>query len=212
MKEVPGVIVCASCDAVHVRLELQAREVALCQRCGLEIDRHHGQQNDWMLPLTVASLMVFTVAHVFPIVQIELRGLSSQTTLLSAVIALAREDMVLVALLVLATTLLFPLSQMLMLLWVLVPLRWQQRAPGFAWLLRAMQLLKPWGMVEIFLLGVLIAIIKLSSMAVVMPGPALWAFMALTVLLTVVTAFDPRSLWRMLDAADAYQPVESRAQ
>jgi paraquat-inducible protein A len=156
--------------------------------------------------------MVFTVAHVFPIVQIELRGLSSQTTLLSAVIALAREDMVLVALLVLATTLLFPLSQMLMLLWVLVPLRWQQRAPGFAWLLRAMQLLRPWGMVEIFLLGVLIAIIKLSSMAVVMPGPALWAFMALTVLLTVVTAFDPRSLWRMLDAADAYQPVESRAQ
>ncbi|MFB0900152.1 MAG: paraquat-inducible protein A, partial [Polaromonas sp.] len=51
-----------------------------------------------------------------------------------------------------------------------------------------------------FLLGVLIALIKLSSMAIVLPGPALWAFMALTVLLTVVTALEPRSLWKMLGA------------
>jgi paraquat-inducible protein A len=200
MKEVPDAIICASCDAVHVRVKLQPHEVAWCQRCGLEIDRHRGKQHDRMLPLTVASLIVFTIAHVFPIVEIELRGLHSQTTLLGAVMALASEGMVLVALLVLATTLLFPLFQMLMLLWLLVPLRRQQRAAGFAWLVRAMQLLRPWGMIEIFLLGVLIALIKLSSMAIVLPGPALWAFMALTVLLTVVTALEPRSLWKMLGA------------
>jgi paraquat-inducible protein A len=208
MKKVPNAIICASCDAVHARVELQEHEVAWCQRCGLEIDRHHGKQNDRMLPLTVAGLIIFTIAHVFPIVEIELRGLHSQTTLLSVVIALASEGMVLVALLVLVTTLLFPLLQMLMLLWLLVPLRRQQRAVGLAWLVRAMQMLRPWGMIEIFLLGVLIALIKLSSMAIVLPGPALWAFVALTVLLTVVTAFDPRSLWKMLGAADTTEPIE----
>lgn len=201
MKEVPGAIICSSCDAVYRRLVLREREVVHCQRCGIELDRHPGMQYHRMLPLTVASLIVFTIAHVFPIVEIELRGLHSQTTLLSAVIALAGEGMGLVALLVLATTLLFPLFQMLLLLWLLLPLRRQQQATGFAWLVRALQLSRPWGMIEIFLLGVLIALIKLSGMATVLPGPALWAFMTLTLLLTVVTAFDPRNFWRMLAAA-----------
>jgi paraquat-inducible protein A len=57
-------------------------------------------------------------------------------------------------------------------------------------------------MIDIFLIGVLVAIIKLSSMATVLPGPALWAFMALTVLLTMVIAFDPRRLWEMVDGVD----------
>ncbi|MFT7325393.1 MAG: paraquat-inducible protein A [Rhodoferax sp.] len=209
MKEVTGAIICTSCDAVYNRLTLQEREVANCQRCGMELDRHPGRQHDRILPLTVASLIAFSIAHVFPIVEIELRGQRSQTTLLSAVIALASEGRGLVALLVLATTLLFPLFQMLTLLWLLVPLRRQQRAAGFAELMRAMQLLRPWGMIEIFLLGVLIALIKLSSMALVLPGPALWAFVALTVLLAMVTAFDPRSLWKMLEATNKTEQLES---
>ena len=52
-------------------------------------------------------------------------------------------------------------------------------------------------MIEVFLLGVLVAIVKLSSMATVIPGPALYAFMALTVLLTAVLSFNPRGFWEM---------------
>ena len=124
--------------------------------------------------------------------------------------ALAGEGMSLVAMLVLATTLLFPLLQLLILLWLLLPLQKQLRATGFAWLVRIMQSLRPWGMVEVFLLGVLVAIIKLSSMATVLPGPALWAFMALTVLLTVVVSFDPRGLWDMVEGAEE-RSAEERA-
>ena len=51
-------------------------------------------------------------------------------------------------------------------------------------------------MIEVFLLGVLVAIVKLSSMAAVVPGTALWAFVALTFLLTAVLSFDPRRLWQ----------------
>jgi paraquat-inducible protein A len=45
-------------------------------------------------------------------------------------------------------------------------------------------------------------------MAMVLPGPALWAFMALTVLLTMVTAFDPRRLWEMADGMDEVDGVD----
>lgn len=198
MKYVPNTHVCASCDAVYRQVELKSREVLSCARCGSELARHPGTQAKRILPLTVASLIVLIIANAFPIVAIEIRGLSSQTTLLGAVMALSSEGLSLVALLVLATTLLLPLLYLLILLWLLLSLMRQQRAPGFALLLRIMHRLRPWGMVDIFLLGVLVAIIKLSSMATVLPGPALWAFMALTLLLTVVMAFDPSGLWKLL--------------
>ncbi len=198
MEPVPDTIVCPGCDAVYTRPTLRPRDVSRCPRCSTELDRHNGEQRRRILPLTIASLLMFAVANGFPIVEIELQGQRSQTTLFGAVIVLGSEGRSLVALLLLATTLLFPLLQLCILTYLLVPLSQQRRPAGFAALVRAMQTLRPWGMIEVFLLGVLVAIIKLSSIATVLPGPALYAFMALTVLLTAVVSFNPRGFWEMV--------------
>ena len=99
--------------------------------------------------------------------------------------------------LVLATTLLFPMIQLFVLLYLLMPGSRRQRPPGFVLLLRLMQAARPWGMIEVFMLGILVALIKLSNIAEVIPGPALWSFGGLTVLLTVVVSFNPRYLWHL---------------
>jgi len=201
MQERPDLIVCEECDAVHRRPVLAHAEVARCLRCGAELERDTGSRLEHLLPLTVASLIMFVIANSFPIVQIELQGLTSETTLFGAVMVLNGEGMSLVAMLVLATTILFPLVQMLVLLYLLLPFSHDVREagrPGVKILLRLMQIVRPWGMVEVFLLGVLVALVKLSNMAAVLPGVALWAFGALTVLLTVVVSFNPRYLWRIL--------------
>ena len=206
MNEVPAMVVCEGCDAVYRKAELHAREVARCLRCGTELARHPGAQQHRILPLTVASLVLFVIANLFPIVEIELQGRRSQTTLLGAVLVLNSEGMALVAMLVTATTLLFPLLQLCILFYLLVPMARPKR-PGFSLLVRMMQSLRPWGMIEVFLLGVMVAIVKLSSMATVLPGPALWAFIGLTVLLTSVLSFDPRSFWEM-----AFAPASGRSE
>lgn len=205
MTELPDTMVCEGCDAVYTKPQLQPRELVRCPRCDTELDRHSGDQRRRILPLTIASLVTFAIANLFPIVEIELKGLRSQTTLAGAVQVLYGEGMSLVALLVLATTILFPLLQLCILAWLLVPLAGARRAPGFAWLVRLMQSLRPWGMIEVFLLGTLVAIVKLSSMATVVPGPALWAFVALTVLLTAVLSFDPRGFWEVAFDPDGEQ-------
>jgi len=198
MQERPDLIICEECDAVHRRPVLGRAEVARCQRCGAELERDMGSRLQRLLPLTLASLIMFVIANSFPIVEIELQGLTGQTTLLGAVIALSQDGMSLVALLVLATTILFPLVQLLILMYLLLPKGHHVHRPGIRVLLRLMQAVRPWGMVEVFLLGVLVALVKLSNIADVLPGMALWAFAALTILLTVVVSFNPRYLWRLL--------------
>ena len=201
MQERPDLIVCEECDAVHRRPVLAHAEIARCLRCGAELERDTGSRLERLLPLTLASHIMFVIANSFPIVQIELQGLTSDTTLFGAVMVLNGEGMSLVAMLVLATTILFPLMQMLVLLYLLLPFAHDVHdghRPGVKILLRLMQIVRPWGMVEVFLLGVLVALVKLSNMAAVVPGVALWAFGALTILLTVVVSFNPRYLWRIL--------------
>jgi len=207
MMEVRGIAVCEGCDAVFRHPHLRRREVACCTRCGTELERHRGSQRQQMLPLALASLVLFAIANCFPIVEIELRGLHSQTTLVGAVIVLGGEGMGIVSMLVLATTLLFPLMQLAVLCYLLVPLGRGVRPPGFALLVRLLQSLRPWGMIEVFLLGVLVAIVKLTAFATVIAGPALWAFAVLTVLLTKVISFNPRAFWQMAFDVDESRQV-----
>ncbi len=197
MHEISDLIVCEQCDAVFQKLSLANGEIARCTRCGGEMDRNAQQRRNHLLPLTIASLIIFVIANIFPIVELKLQGLHSQTTLLGAVLSLTTEGTSMVALLVLATTILFPFMQMLILFYLLVPSKYADNRPGFSLLIRLMQMLRPWGMVEVFLLGVLVALIKLSNMATIIPGIALWAFCMLTIMLTVVVSFNPRYLWQL---------------
>ena len=197
MQEIQDIIACEQCDAVFHKLSLANGEIARCKRCGAELDRNTQERRRHLLPLTIASLIIFVIANTFPIVKIELRGLVSDTTLMGAVLSLSTEGASLVALLVLATTILFPFMQMLILFYVLSPSTHPNGRPAFSLLIRVMQVLRPWGMIEVFMLGVLVALIKLSSMATIIPGIALWAFCVLTVMLTVVVSFNPRYLWQL---------------
>jgi paraquat-inducible protein A len=76
-------------------------------------------------------------------------------------------------------------------------------APGFNQVLRAIQFVRPWGMIEVFMLGVLITIVKMVSLARVIPEAALFAFGVLTLMFAVVVTFDPRTLWDLADELNA---------
>ncbi len=200
MREAPNLIACDGCDALYRRPLLRSKEIIHCRRCGTELDREASKIKRQILPLTVASVIIFLISNCFPIIRIDVHGLSSSTTLFGSVLSLRSDGMDLVAILVLITTILFPLLHLLFLLYILLALTNRRSPAGFNWLVRTMQRLRPWGMVEVFLLGVLVALVKLSNMATVVPGVALWSFGALTVLLTAVTSFDPRLLWNMANS------------
>ena len=74
---------------------------------------------------------------------------------------------------------------------------------AFGVAMRVLHWIRPWSMTEVFLLGVLVAIVKLSGMLNVIAGPGTYATVVLTVLITVLAKRDVRTLWgRLSDNAE----------
>lgn len=189
-------IACRECGQLQRETELPPGGAASCCRCGALLYRNHAGSLDRPLALLLAAAIVFVLANAFPIVGIEAQGNRIATTLYGAVQTLWREEMHLIAGLVLFTAILAPAFELGITLAVLVLLYVGAPWRGLPWLLRLVLALEPWSMIEVFMLGVLVSVAKLSHSATIVPGIALWAYAALMVLLAAATAaMNPHALW-----------------
>jgi paraquat-inducible protein A len=103
-----------------------------------------------------------------------------------------------------------PGGYILFLLTVLLAVR---RPPAPRWvgeLLRWAAFMQPWSMVEVMILGILVALIKIAELALVDPGIGMYAVGVLVVLLTAIgITFDPDEVWRRIEWVDP-QPSTAR--
>jgi len=200
-------LACVECDALHRRSSVDGAGNASsdvvpsgrhyeCRRCGATLGLARHARFDLPLSLALTGLVMLVVAHLNPILAIDIQGQVHSTTLWEAAWTLYDEGAWFMCGLVLFTTLLNPLIELGAVCWVLLPLRSGQQAPGFDIVLRAMQAVGPWVMVEVFMLGVLVAFVKLNGLASVIPGPGLWAFGAVMLLAAgMASAFDHEHVW-----------------
>lgn len=172
---------------------MQPGGVAVCGRCGAVLYRNNPGNVERTLALTIAAAVLFVISNAFPIVGIESQGNRNASTLFGAVLSLWNDHMELVAGLVFMTTILIPAIELGVMIFLLaVP-----RPPPF--FLRLVLAAQPWSMVEVFMLGVLVSVQKLSHLATIEPGIALWSFGALMVLFAGLTAtFNVHDLWRTM--------------
>lgn len=196
------VIACHECDLLQREVALPRGGVLRCGRCGAELCRSHPDSFERTLALTAAAIVLFAIANSFPIVGLKLQGQVIQTTLFHTVQTLWVEDMRSVGTLVFVTTMLIPALQLAALTYLLLPLRLGRAPRHFALVFRVLHAVRPWGMVEVFMLGVLVSLVKLAHLASVAPGIALWSFAALMFLMAALSAvFDPRDLWARMSVA-----------
>lgn len=197
-----SLIACHDCDLLH-RIKPSARpSVAKCQRCGAVLFRHKANSLDHTLAFTIAGLILFTVANSFPFLQFEMQGQVTQTTLITGVNELYVQGLWELAGLVLLTIIVAPLFQLLGLLHVLLPLRFQRIPWKLPTVFRFVQALQPWAMMEVFMLSILVSVVKLGDMAIIVPGIALWSYAALILVLAgSVASLDPEIIWEKIDIA-----------
>jgi len=203
-----GLIACEYCGAVYRRRKLARGETASCTRCRAVLARHTAFAPREWLALTLAALVVFAIANAYPVASMAVGGMTRSATLLDAVAATWRQGHAAVALMSALSAFAVPLLQLLVLAWTLLPLASGRRPPGFVLAVRMLDWLRPWSMVPVFLLGVVVAVVKLADMAAVSAEAGLWGFAALTVLLTILGRLDSHTLWHYAEQA-ACAPAEA---
>lgn len=189
-------IACHECDLLHHVTGVPAGGTARCRRCGALLLQPKDGGLDLPLALAVAGLVLTALANTFPFLGFQLSGRLQQTVLASGILELYAQNMPGLASLVLFTTVLAPAANLLGLIYVLLPLKLGRRAPYMYVVFRLMRAFQPWSMLEIFMLGILISIVKLSKMAQIIPGTAVYCFMALIFVLAACSAsLDPHAVW-----------------
>jgi len=204
--QLEALVACHECDLLHHRRPLPKKGVAHCRRCGALLYRHHDERQllEQSLALSLTALILYLLANLFPFLSIELNGIQHQISLLSGVVALLQGGMWALAGFAFGLILLVPLLRLLALLSLLWMVHQGQRQPFFRGLFRLLEQLRPWSMMEIYLLGALVTLVKISAVASVVLGLSFWAFIALILVSSWISArYDGEWLCQQLNRISA---------
>jgi paraquat-inducible protein A len=194
-------IACHECDLLHRVQPLEKNAKARCHRCGAILYRSIPETVDRSLAFAATGLILLVVANLYPFLSLESQGSVLETTLVTGVLMLSSQSMTGLAILVLLTSMLIPCILLLSLVYVLLPLKRGFRLPQSQRIFRLALALRPWSMTEVFFLGILVSVVKLSKMATIIPGTALFSFLALVFILAAVNSYlEPNTVWEKLSA------------
>ena len=194
------VIACHECDLLHQVKPLPENCNARCSRCGALLYGNSTNSINRTLALSITGLVLLLIANFYPFLSLESQGTTLETTLVTGTIILSQQSTTGLAILVLMTSMLVPCTLLVILTFVLWPLRRGYCPPGSRRLFRLALLLRPWSMTEVFLLGILVSVVKLSKLATIIPGTALFAFLVLVFVLAAVNTYlVPNVVWETID-------------
>jgi paraquat-inducible protein A len=197
-------LACPECDLLQTTQPLAAYASARCVRCKAFLYRHTPHSLERALIACMCSVSFFFLANFFPLISLELQQTRNSTSLLGAVFFLLDQGLGTVALLLFVCMLLVPMIEICALLYILLPLRFGRLVPGLARVFRLVLAVRPWSMVEVFMLGILVSGIRVSSFATVETGIAAWSLAGLMLSLTASAwFFNERDLWRCVQAHQA---------
>ncbi len=200
----PALVACLHCDLVQRLPDLAAGESARCPRCDKVLWRRGVDVLDRTLALTVAAGILYLIANLAPMIGLEVVGRSAETTVFGGAQQLWRDGRETVSVLVLFTVVIAPALQIGFLIAILIGAQHARPPRWIALLLRFHPATQIWSMIEVMLIGVLVALVKIAELATVVPGLALYALAGLAVLFAAIQSiFDPHEIWQRIEWADA---------
>jgi paraquat-inducible protein A len=188
---------CPCCGMVHRLPDLGDGQVARCRRCASVIHSptRAGLANSRARALALSALLLFPGAVSLPIMRIEQLGSKADASIWSGALGLLRDGELFVGGVVFLCSIVIPLLKLTGIL-VLTGRRSllsrRTRAFTYRWIERAGR----WGMMDVLLISVVVAWLKMGDMMEVTAGPAAWTFTGCVILSLLASAcFDPHALW-----------------
>jgi paraquat-inducible protein A len=210
---VPGtmLLACEQCDQV-VRANETHLHGLVCPRCATPL--HHRKPDSlnrsWALALTAAILYI--PANLLPIMTVTSFGKGTPDTIVSGVIELLHAGMWPIALLVFFASITVPVVKLIGLVFLLIAVhrRSTARLRERTMIYRIIEGVGRWSMVDVFMIGILAALVALGNLATIAPGPGAVAFCAVVIVtIFAAMAFDPRLMWDMADGRDTSRALRA---
>lgn len=210
---VESIVACLDCDLLQRIPALPSGVSARCRRCGHKMAFTRPDSLDRTLALTLAAAIALIVANVFPLMELSVSGRQASTTILGGAAEMWRRGQQIAALLCAFCTVIAPAVHIGIMSVILMAAR---RTPAPRWvarLLRWSEWHRSWAMVEVMMLGILVALIKIAELATVIPGTGMFAVGAFVALVAGMTVtFDPREVWQRIEWKSGALPLEPAMQ
>ncbi len=187
-------LTCHHCGAAYQRPVLAPGEWAKCERCDRVLETYSVFTPRAWLAVILATLVIFTLANAYPVATLLISGKGQTASFFDAIVITWESGYPEVAVVAFATGFLLPAVQLLLLLWVFFALSLGRLPLFFDRLTALIDLLKPWCMVPVFLMGILVSVVKLVGLASLVPGVGLFATAVSAIFITALTRLSAHKI------------------
>ena len=196
------IVECHDCGQRYALAPLAPGTVATCRRCGAGVARRPVNSLDRALALALGGLVLIVIANTMPFMSLKMQGRVQEASLVTGAVALFEQGIWALAAVVVLTTILAPLIKLGGVTYVIVCLRLARPPRHAALVFRCLERFRPWAMIEVYLLGVFVAYVKLIDLATIEIGVAFWSLAALMLVMVAIEL--------VLDAGTVWQAMERR--
>ena len=208
----PLVLCCRECALPQLVPPLQTGAIAECLRCSAMLRHSPGDPLNIVLALTLAASVFLAVGSATVIAVVQAIGQQRTAFLLSGPIALARSGLWELSVLVVFTTFIAPIASACLMLYTLLGLRLGKKLPflrtAFAW----RNGLRPWSMIEVFLVGYFVAYSKLGELVYILPGVGFYALFGFMILNSAAdVSLDKHFVWEAIERLAPIKPSGAAA-
>jgi len=195
-------LACPDCDCLFTAPETSEGDRVVCPRCSAHLLTRRADFVNHATALVTAAAVFFLLANLFPFMTLKADYRESDMRLIESMTGLEQQGFPLLAGMVGMFLLAAPTFVLGAMLYILIPLLRGERRRWSLHLCRAMDEARRWNMVEVYLLGALVSLLKLGKLATLTLGVSFWAFVAFILCFaSAVTILDPAQLWKKLERA-----------
>lgn len=190
--------VCYHCDEVCEIEKPWEKGKYKCPTCNHILFKYNPKMIEQILALCITAFILLVLANTFPFLAFEVSGNIVKTNLSTGVLNLFHQEHFFLAFTILFTIILIPMFEIIAFLLIFTPLYLNKKPLFMRPLIKFLNFVKLWGMMEIFFIGILVSIVKLIKMGEIILGEAMWAFIFLIIIRTIITTkYDSHQLWEM---------------
>ncbi len=199
-KNIDNLTACPDCDLLLSKTEAPGGHSIICPRCGKIISRRTTDSIIKVLALSIAGLLMYLPSILLPLMTMKSFGFKDSANILDSIINFYQNGYYFVSFMVLISAVVFPLVLLTSIFFISCQLYLKRYPSYLANFFRIYLHLEEWAMVEVYLLGIMVTIIKMNDSTEINYNLGIFCFTGLVLLnLTIATVIDHDFFWQAIE-------------